>query len=67
MRILTALHIPSNTGYNRFYYPLYRPIEQSFIESISIRLVTKTGKDVLFEDGDVPCIVTLHIKKKSSA
>ena len=43
VRLLTSLHFPSTTGYHRFNYPLYRPVEQSFIESIYIRLVTKAG------------------------
>ena len=67
MRLLTTLHFPSNTGYHRFDYPLYKPVEQSFIESISIRLFMKTGDNVLFEDSDIPCLVLLHVKKKSSA
>ena len=53
-------------SYYRFDYPLYKPVEQSFIESISIRLFMKTGEYVLFEDGDIPCLVILHFKKKSS-
>ena len=32
VRLLTSLHFPSNTGYLRFDYPLYNPLEQSFIE-----------------------------------
>jgi len=67
VRLLTSLHFPSNTGYDRFDYPLHKPVEQSFIESISIRLVMKTGDIVLFEDSDFPCLVILHFKKKSSA
>jgi len=27
---LTTLHFPSSTGYQRFDFPLYRPVEQSF-------------------------------------
>ena len=34
--LLTSLHFPSNTGYHRFDYPLYKPVLKSFIESISI-------------------------------
>jgi hypothetical protein len=45
VRLLTALHFPSTTGCHRFHYPLYKPVEQSFIESIAIRLVTKPGED----------------------
>ena len=58
VKLLTTLHFPSSTGYHRFDYPLYRPIEQSFIESITIRLVTKNGEDVLFDDSDIPSLVT---------
>jgi len=65
VRLLTTLHIQSTTGYHRFNYPLYKSIEQSFIDSITIRLVTKKGEDVLFEDSDISSIVTLHFKKKS--
>jgi len=67
VRLLTSLHFPSNTGYHRFDYPLYKPVEQSFIESISIRLVMKTGENVVFVVSDIPCLVILHFKKKSSA
>ena len=31
-------------------------------QSISIRLVMKTGENVLFEDSDIPCLVILHLK-----
>jgi hypothetical protein len=41
VRLLTTLHFPSATGYHTFNYPLYRPVEPSFIESTAIRLVTK--------------------------
>ena len=44
VKLLTTLHFPSSTGYHRFDFPLYRPVEQSFIESITIRLVTKMQK-----------------------
>jgi hypothetical protein len=64
VRLLTSLHFPSGTGYHRFHYALYKPVEQSFIESISIRLITKTSEDVVFEDSDIPFLVTLHFKKK---
>ena len=66
VRLSKTLHFPSNTRYHRFNYPLYRPEDQSFIESISIRIVTKTGQDVLSEDGDIRCVVTLHFKNKYS-
>ena len=26
VRLLTSLHFPSNTGYHRFNYPLYKPM-----------------------------------------
>jgi len=29
--LLTSLHFPSNTGYHRFDYTLYKPVEQSFM------------------------------------
>jgi len=64
---LTSLHVPSNTGYHRFDYPLYKPMEQTFIESISIRLFMKTGKNVPFEISDMACHVILHFKMTSSA
>ena len=48
VKLLTTLQFPSSTGYHRFDYLLYRPIEQSFIEFITIRLVTRNGEDVLF-------------------
>jgi hypothetical protein len=65
VRLLTTLHFPSTTGYHKFHYPLYKPVEQTFIESIAIRLVTKTGEDVAFEHSEIPCLVILHFKKKS--
>ena len=64
--LVTSLHFPSVKGYHRFDYPFYKPVEQSFIESISIRLFMKFGTNVLFEDSDIPCLVLLHFKKKSS-
>ena len=60
------MHFPSGTGYHRFDYQLYRPIEQSFTESITIRLVTKNGDDVLIDNSDISSVVTLHFKKKFS-
>jgi len=44
VKLLTKLQFPSITGYHRFDFPLCRPVEQSFIESITIRLVTKMQK-----------------------
>jgi len=44
VRLLTSLHYPSAKGYNRFDIPLYKPVEQSYIESISIRLFMKLVK-----------------------
>ena len=38
-------------------------MEQSFIESITIRLDTKNGEDELFEDSDIFTVVTLHLKR----
>ena len=49
IRILTTLHFPSDMGYHRFDYPLYKPVEQSFIESNSIRPLMTSGENVLFE------------------
>ena len=49
MRLLTSLHFPSATGFHRFNYPMLRPVEQSFIELIAIRLVTKTGENVVLK------------------
>jgi hypothetical protein len=66
VKLLTTLHFPSSTGYHRFDFPLYITVEQSFIESITIRLFTKNA-DVLFEDSDIPFVVTLHFKNKSPA
>jgi hypothetical protein len=31
VRLLTSLHFPSAKGYRRFYYPLYKPVEHSYI------------------------------------
>jgi len=44
VKLLTTLHFPSSTGHQRLDFPLYRPIKQSSIESITIRLVTKMQK-----------------------
>jgi len=61
VRLLTSLQFPSNTGYHIFDYPLYKPVEQFFIESNSIRLVMKNGENMLFEDSDISCLVILKI------
>jgi hypothetical protein len=53
VKLLTTLHFLSTTGYHRFDFPLYRTVEQSPIESITIRLVTKNADDVLFEVRDI--------------
>jgi hypothetical protein len=37
--LLTPLYFPSSSGHHRFYYPLYRPAEQTCIGSTGIRLV----------------------------
>ena len=47
VRLLTTLHFPSDKGYHRFDYPLYNPVEQSFIESISIRLFLKYSEYIV--------------------
>ena len=57
MRLLTSLHSTADTGFHKFHYPLYKPLEQSFIEAISIRLVMKTGENMLFDDSDISCLV----------
>jgi hypothetical protein len=59
VKLLTSLDFSSPTGHHSFYYPIYRPVEQSFIESIGIRLVTKSGEDVAFDDSDIPRILYL--------
>jgi len=64
--LFTSLHSPSTTGYHSLNFPMYRPVEHSFIELIAICLVTKTGEDVVFDSSDIPCLVILHFKKKSS-
>ena len=66
VKLLTTLHFPSSRGYNRFSHPLYRPIEHSFIGSLAIRLFTKNGGDVMFNDSDIPSVVTLQFKKTFS-
>jgi hypothetical protein len=42
------------------------PRAQSFIESITIRLIKKSGENVIFYDSDIPSLFILHFKKKSS-
>jgi hypothetical protein len=64
-RLLTSLHFPSGPGYHRFHYPLYKSVEQSFIESITNRLVTNTDEDVVFEDSDISCLVILTWKRST--
>jgi len=64
VKLLTTLHFPSSAGYRGFDFPLYSPVDLSFIESITIRLVTQNA-DGLFEDSDITCVVTLHFKNKS--
>ena len=34
---------------------------------MTFRLDTKTSEDVLFENVDIPCVVNLNFKEKSSA
>jgi len=64
--LLIPLHFPSDTGYHRFDYSLYKPVEQFFMESISIRLVMNTAENVLVEESDIPCLVVLNFKETSS-
>ena len=66
VKLLRTLHFPSSQEYHRFDYHVYRPIEQSFIEPITIHLVTTKGEDVLFNDSDIPSVVTLYFKKNFS-
>jgi len=66
VRLLPSLHFLLATRYNCFNYPLYRPVAQSFIESVTNRLVKKSGENVIFEDSDIPCLVILQFEKKSS-
>jgi hypothetical protein len=63
VKLLTNLHFPSSTGYHKYDFPLYRPVEKSLIESITFRKVKKNA-DVLFEDSDIPYVVTLDFKNK---
>ena len=67
VQLLTSLYFPSDKGYHRFDYRFCKQEEQSFIEFISIRLVMKSGENVLLAVCDIPCLVILHFKKKSSA
>jgi hypothetical protein len=64
VRLLTPLRFPSSTGHHRFYYPLYHSVEQTYIKSMRIGLVTKSDGDVAFDDGQIPCLVILHSKKR---
>jgi hypothetical protein len=48
VRILTLILFNSKTSFNGLDNLLYRPVEQSFIQSISISLVTEYGVDVAF-------------------
>jgi hypothetical protein len=66
VRLLTSLYFPSSSDHHRFYYPLYLPVEQTYIESIAIHLLTKSGEDVVFDDSQIPCLVILHFKKRPS-
>jgi len=65
-RLPSSLHFPLAKVYHRFVCPLYKPVEKSYIESNSISLFMKTGENVLFEESDIPCLIILHINKKSS-
>jgi hypothetical protein len=65
-RLLTPLHFPSSTGYHRFDYPMYKPLEKKYFETITIRIVTKDGSDVVFDDSVIPCLVVLHFKRRYS-
>ena len=49
VRLLTSYLFPSYKGYHRFDYPLYKLVKQSFIENISIRLVSKTSENMFLK------------------
>jgi len=40
VKLLTTLHFPSSTGYHRFDFPLYRPVEQSQLYVICNNLLS---------------------------
>jgi hypothetical protein len=63
-RAIGWIHLPSPKVYHRFDYQLDIQLEQSFIETISIRLVAKSGDNVKFASSAVPCITILHFKRR---
>ena len=65
--LLTTITFIFKAAYHGFNYPLYRPIEQSFIEPTPARVCSKTCEDVLFEYGEIPSVIPFLFKKKSSA
>jgi len=44
VKVLTTLRFPSSRGHHTFDFHFYRPVVQSFIGSITNRLVTKFQK-----------------------
>ena len=66
IRLLTSLYFLLDTGYHRFDYPFYKPVEQSFLESITFRVIIKSDENVLFEVSHISRLVILHFKKTSS-
>jgi len=63
VRLLISWHFPSNTGYHWFDYLLYKPVELSFTETISIRPIMKTGENALFVISNIPSLEILLLKK----
>jgi hypothetical protein len=65
VKLLTTLHFPSSTGYQ---------ISFSFVQNcrtiiyrVHYNSFSYKNADVLFEDSDIPCVVTLHFKNKYPA
>jgi hypothetical protein len=65
VRLLAPVQFPGPTSDNRLDHPLFKPLEQLFIETIAMQSVTKTGDDVKFITISVPYISILHFKNKS--
>jgi hypothetical protein len=60
VRLLTSLHFPSDTGYHRFDYPLYKNVEHSYSQ---LRFVYLWKILKMFKGRDIPCLVILNFKK----
>jgi hypothetical protein len=50
VRVLTPVLFTSKTSHNGLDNPLHRPVEQSFIQHISVPQVTEYGEDVAFNN-----------------